>query len=190
MLDAFIGRERSVAEAAHELRLGLDATLYRVRRLHRAGLLELRGMRPRGGRPVKLYRAVHEAWFVPFESLPHADLEETFLELHVAHARVIAKAAARALGRSAWSGYVIERNDDGRLWMRGARADGGRFGLEAVDAGGTDAMVELRLAPADARRLNEELVALLRRFVDLDRADEGPTNRVLLFASVPLDADR
>ena len=96
VLDTFIGRERSVAEAAHELRLGLDATLYRVRRLHRAGLLELRGMRPRGGRPVKLYRAVHEAWFVPFESLPHADLEETFLELHVAHARVIAKAAARA----------------------------------------------------------------------------------------------
>lgn len=189
VLDAFIGRERSVAEAAHELRLGLDATLYRVRRLHRAGLLELRGMRPRGGRPVKLYRAAHEVWFVPFESLPHADLEETFLELHVAHAHVMARAAARTLGDSAWSGYRIERDGEGRLWMRGVRADGSAFDAASGTPGPTDAMVELRLAPDDALRLNAELTALLQRYVALDRSDEGPANRAVLFASVPLEAD-
>ena len=188
VLDAFIGRERSVGEAAEALRLDLDATLYRVRRLHRAGLLVHSGTRPRAGRPVKLYRAAHEAWFVPFEALPYVDLEETFLELHLTHARVMARAAARSLRDSAWSGYRIERDDDGRLWMRGGRADGARFDGAAGAAGTADAMVEIRLAPGDAERLNRELVALFERYVALDRSDEGPANRMLVFASVPLEA--
>ena len=189
VLGAFVGRGRGVAEAAAELRLGLDAALYRVRRLHRAGLLVVVGTRPRAGRPVKLYRAAHDAWFVPFEVLPYADLEETFYELHVAQARSIARATARALRRSAWSGYVVEHEGDGRLGMRGVRADGTRLAPPTVEAGGTDAMVELRLAPADARRLNEELVALLQRYAALDRSGEGPANRIVSYASVPLDAD-
>jgi DNA-binding Lrp family transcriptional regulator len=190
VLDAFVGRERSVAEAAEELRLGLDATLYRVRRLHRAGVLVHSGTRARAGRPVKLYRAAHDAWFVPFEALPYADLEETFLELHIAHARVLARAAARALRNSAWSGYRIERGDDGQLWMRGVRADGTAFDAAGGAAGTSDAMVELRLAPDDALQLNQELAALVQRYAALDRSDEGPPNRIVLFASVPLAADR
>jgi hypothetical protein len=189
VLDAFVGRELSVAEAAEELRLDLDATLYRVRRLHRAGLLVHSGTRPRAGRPVKLYRAAHDAWFVPFEVLPYADLEETFLELHVAHARMLARAAARALRDSAWSGYRIERGEDGQLWMRGGRADGATIDSAGGAAGPADAMVELRLAPDDAERLNRELVALIERYVALDRSDEGPANRMVTFASVPLEAD-
>jgi len=190
VLGAFIECERSVGEAAEELRLGLDATLYRVRRMHRAGLLVHSGTRPRAGRPVKLYRAAHDAFFVPFEALPYADLEETFLELHLAHARVMAKAAARALRDSAWSGYRIERGDDGQLWMRGGRADGTTYAGAADAAGPADAMVELRLAPDDAERLNREFVALIERYVALDRSDEGPANRMVTFASVPLEADR
>jgi hypothetical protein len=161
-----------------------------VGRLHRAGLLVHSGTRPRAGRPVKLYRAAHEAFFVPFEALPYADLEETFLELHVAHAQILAKAASRALRDSAWSGYRIERGDDGQLWMRGGRADGAAFEGAGGAAGPADAMVELRLAPDDAERLNRELVALLERYLALDRSDEGPPNRAVLFASVPLEADR
>ena len=189
VLGVFLGRERSVGEAATELRLGLDATLYRVRRLHQAGLLEVRATRPRAGRPVKLYRAVHDAWFVPFEALPYVDLEETFLELHLAHARVIARAAARALRRFEWSGYRIGRNEDGRLWMRGVRMGGSGFGSPVADAGATDAMLELRLAPEDATRLNRELVELVQRYADLDRSDEGPPNRLLQFASVPFEVE-
>ena len=190
VLDAFIGFERSVGEAAAALRLDLDATLYRVRRLHRVGLLVESGTRPRAGRPVKLYRAAHDAFFVPFEALPYADLEETFLDLHLANARVMARAAARALRDSAWSGYRVERGDDGKLWMRGGRADGAAYDGAADTAGPADAMVELRLAPADAERLNRELVALVERYVALDRSDEGPANRMLIVATVPLDADR
>ncbi len=190
VLDAFIGRERSVGEAAEALGLDLDATLYRVRRLHRAGLLVHSGTRPRAGRPVKLYRAAYEAFFVPFEALPYADLEETFLELHLSNARVMARAAARALRDSAWSGYRIRREDDGKLWMRGGRADGAAYDGAADPAGPADAMVELRLTRADAERLNREFVALIERYLALDRSDEGPPNRMVTFASVPLEGDR
>jgi len=190
VLDAFIGCERSVGEAAEALRLGLDATLYRVRRLHRAGLLVHAGTRPRAGRPVKLYRAAHDAWFVPFEMLPFADLEETFLELHLANARVMARAAARALRDSGWAGYRIQRGDDGKLWMRGGRVDGVTYDGAADGAGPADAMVELRLTRDAAVRLNRELVALVERYIALDRSEEGPANRMLVVATVPLDADR
>lgn len=137
VLDAFIGHERSVSEAAEVLRL---------------------------------------------------DLEETFLELHFANARVMAKAAARALRASGWAGYRIQRGDDGRLWMRGGRADGGTYDSAADAAGPADASVELRHSTDGAERLNSELVALVERYVALDRYDEGPPNRAVLFASVPLEA--
>jgi len=190
VLDAFIGHERSVGEAAEALRQGLDATLYRVRRLHGAGLLIHSGTRARAGRPVKLYRAAHDTWFVPFEALPFADLEETFLELHLANARVMAKAAARALRDSGWAGYRIQRGDDGKLWMRGGRADGGTYDGATDAAGPADAMVELRLTRDDAVRLNRDLVALVERYLALDRPEEGPANRMLVVATVPLDAER
>ncbi len=186
VLGAFLGRERSASEAALELRLGLDATLYRIRRLHRVGLLELVGERARAGRAVKRYRARHQAWFVPFEALPYADLEETFLELHVAHARRLARAAARALVRAPWAGYRIERDAEGRLSMYGVRGDGSGFGRAGGDAGVTDAMLDLRLAPEDARRLNAEIAALIERYAALHQR-VGPVNRLLLVASVPVD---
>ncbi len=104
---------------------------------------------------------------------------------HVRHAR----AAARALRRSAWSGYRIERGGDGHTWMRGVLEDGSSAADLFVEAGGTDAMIELRLAAEDATRLYQELIDLLRRFAELDRADEGPANRVLSFASMPLEAE-
>jgi len=50
-------------------------------------------------------------------------------------------------------------------------------------------MVEIRLAPDDALRLNEELAALVQRYVALGRADERPPNRAVLYASVPLESD-
>lgn len=73
--------------------------------------------------------------------------------------------------------------------MRGVLEDGSSAADLFVEAGGTDAMIELRLAAEDATRLYQELIDLLRRFAELDRADEGPANRVLSFASMPLEAE-
>jgi hypothetical protein len=185
----FLGRTRSVREAADVLARDLDAVLYRVRRLVATGLLEVVAVQPRAGRPIRRYRAVHDAWFVPFEALPYADLEETFLDLHVAHAARAARAAARWLADRPWAGYRIGVDEAGRMWMRGAAEDDGASGAEpprllgGLD-GPMDAGLELRLSPSDARSLHADLSALVATYER--RAEEGPANHLLLVISVPI----
>jgi DNA-binding Lrp family transcriptional regulator len=186
VLAAFLEGERGVREAADTLGLDLDATLYRVKRLERAGLLVQVGLRRRAGRPVRLYRAAAEAWFVPFEVLPHADLEEAFFEMHVDQGRRLARAAARALRQTSWAGYRIARGDGGGLSVQGVREDGRAFADPDSYAGPVDASVELHLRPADALRLNQELRALVERYLALQEG-RGEPNRLLVVACVPLD---
>jgi hypothetical protein len=185
----FLGRTRSVREAADLLGRDLDAVLYRVRRLHAVGLLEVAAIQPRAGRPIRRYRAVHDAWFVPFEALPYADLEETFLDMHVAHASRAARAAVRWLADRPWAGYRIGVDASGRMWMRGAAEDDDGLDAEPPTRlggldGPMDAGLELRLSPADARSLNADLAALVATYER--RAEEGPANRLLLVISVPI----
>jgi hypothetical protein len=184
----FLGRTRSVREAADALGRDLDAVLYRVRRLVAAGLLEVAAIQPRAGRPIRRYRAVHDDWFVPFEALPYADLEETFLDMHAAHAARAARAAVRWLADRPWAGYRIGVDEAGRMWMRGAAEDDDAPGaapptlLGGLD-GPMDAGLEMRLTPADARSLNADLAALVATYER--RALDGPPNRLLLVISVP-----
>jgi DNA-binding Lrp family transcriptional regulator len=184
----FLGRARSVKEAADALGRDLDAVLYRVRRLAAAGLLEVAAIQPRAGRPIRRYRAVHDDWFVPFEALPYADLEETFLEVHAEHTARAARAAARWLADRPWAGYRIGVDAAGRMWMRGAAEDDDALGTGpprslAGPDGPLDAGLDLRLSPADARSLNADLAALVATYER--RALEGPPNRLLLVISVP-----
>jgi hypothetical protein len=187
----FLGRTRSVREAADALGRDLDAVLYRVRRLLAVGLLEVAAVQARAGRPIKRYRAVHDAWFVPFEALPYADLEETFLDLHAVHAARAARAAARWLAGRPWAGYRIEVDATGRMSMRGAAEDDDAAAHDGPPrrlggpGGPMDAGNELRLSPADARALNDDLAALLATYEG--RAEDGPPNWLLLVVSVPLD---
>lgn len=191
----FLGADRSVREAADHLGRDLDAVLYRVKRLHAAGLLEVVAVVPRAGRPVRRYRAPHDAWFVPFEVLPYADLEEAFLALHRGTATRAARAAARWLARSPWAGYLVERGEDGQVWLRGSGAethDGGAPVAPVGDATGPlDATLDLRLTDAQASALNEELADLVARYAELGgAADDGAmANRLLQVISVPLSPE-
>ena len=46
----------------------LNTMLYRIKTLLlRAGLLEVVREEPRKGRAVKIYRSVHDAYFIPFQ---------------------------------------------------------------------------------------------------------------------------
>lgn len=197
VLGPFLDRACSAQEVATELGRDLDWVLYRVKRLHQAGVLEVVGERRRGGRPIKLYRSRYGTWFVPFEALPFADVEETLTALHVAQARRVARASARHLARTPWAGFLVERREDGRTWVYGASdgagtTESGRawWGVPRSGQGAwaTDATVELRLTPDDARALNDELMALVERYLDVGGSDARP-NRLLVVASVPLDDD-
>jgi hypothetical protein len=191
----FLDRDRSVREAADLLERDLDAVLYRVKRLHAAGLLDVVAVQPRAGRAVRRYRAPHPLWFVPFEALPYADLEETFAAMGRAQVDRAAHASARWLARDPWAGYLIGRGADGQVWLRGTREaptaatsaepDPAQVGR---DDGPLDVALDLRLTRAQCAALNAELWALASKYADLGAVPSGGgANRLLFVVSVPLD---
>lgn len=76
VLAAFLGRENTVAQAAHEVRLDIRVAHRDVQALVAAGLLTVTREEARKGRAVKHYRAVSDAFFVPFAATTAADLAE------------------------------------------------------------------------------------------------------------------
>lgn len=193
----FLDRDRSVREAADLLERDLDAVLYRVKRLFAAGLVEVVAVQRRAGRPVRRYRAPHPLWFVPFEALPYADLEETFAAMGHAQVDRAARASARWLARDPWAGYLIGMGADGQVWLRGTREaptagtsvqpDPGQ--LARYD-GPLDVSLDLRLTPAQSAELNAELWVLASKYAQLGAVTSGVgANRLLFVMSVPLAED-
>lgn len=194
----FLDGDRSVREAADHIERDLDAVLYRVKRLHAAGLLEVVAVQPRGGRPVRRYRATHALCFVPFEALPYADLEETFASMGHANVARAARASARWLARDPWAGYLVGMGADGQVWLRGTReapAEGTTVEPDPVKLaaydGPIDVSLDLRLTNAQSAALNAELWALASKYAALGVVPSGSgANRLLFFLSVPVEGDR
>ena len=112
----FLAHERSAAEAAEMLKAGLNTTLYRIKTLLRAGLLEVTRERPRKGRAVKLYRSVHDAYFVPFHVTPYATLEERlWVQARPIFADLVGAYAA-ALRDNERYGHHVFIGDNGAVW--------------------------------------------------------------------------
>jgi hypothetical protein len=107
----------------------------------------------------------------------------------------VARAAARHLVRTPWAGFFVERREDGRVWIVGASAgaSGGVERTALVDTepsgGAMDATVELRLTAEDARALNQDLLALVDRYMAKSGDRVVTPNRLLTVASVPIDED-
>lgn len=193
----FLERDRSVREAADLLERDLDAVLYRVKRLHAAGLLEVVAVQPRAGRPVRRYRAPHALWFVPFEALPYVDLEETFAAMGHIQVDRAARASARWLARDPWAGYLIGMGADGQVWLRGTReapTAGTSVRPDPVQLGQyegpLDVALDLRLTRAQTAELNAELWALTSKYAELGAVSSGGgANRLLFVTSVPLEEE-
>ena len=112
----FLARERSASEAAETMRCSLNTMLYRVKTLLRAGLLEVVREEPRKGRAVKIYRSVHDAYFIPFIVTPYATLEERLeVQAEPIFAELIASYAA-ALRHTNRYGHHIFIGDGGAVW--------------------------------------------------------------------------
>lgn len=115
-LQPFLGRENTVVRAAAELGCEPNATLYRVRRMHSLGILRMVREEPRAGRPVEVYRSVHEGYFVPTEVMRHDDLRHRVAtQGRVLVENLIASYVA-VLGDSKHSGRVFARNRQGQIW--------------------------------------------------------------------------
>jgi hypothetical protein len=123
--EPFVARERSVKAAATEVDCALDTMLYRVKTFVGAGLLRIARLEKRAGRPIKHYRSVHEAYFIPFEITPYAGLEERMREHHRTQEAIILPAVAKLLRESGLEGYEFYRHpESGTVWSNSAARRG------------------------------------------------------------------
>ena len=181
-LAPFLGRERLVAEVAEEVGAPLSTTYRYVTRFCDAGVLRVTREQQRGGRALKFYRTVADAFYIPnrlrtgpqmwpdeFERAAKRGLEHVYGEQY-----------------PDW-GELIFRNEDGIFTTSLARAPGVPVTSDEPDAPAvlTTAHDAVYLDFADAKRLQRELRTLFSTY-----AVKGGAQRYLLKVSfVPLPAD-
>lgn len=165
--EPFIARTRSVKEAADEVGCPLDTMRYRVRVFLAAGLLRVVGERQRAGRPIKLYRSTHDAYFVPHALTPFATLEERFYQAAEPTLRAWAASVARRLQARGIEGMRLSRDRFGQVWSESAAQASSASGLDLVILDdparppGFDVTTTLFLADAQARELQAGLSELI-----------------------------
>lgn len=168
----FIAKERSASEVADELGVALDTVLYRIRTFRRAGLLQVARLEPRAGRPIKHYRSVHDAYIIPFELTPHANLEETLHLYFRECAEIVAPPLAQSMRQVGREGRVLYRNaDDGEVWQSSANSLEVLSNDANLSALGDFMDDRLELTDAEARELLGELRGVWQQF----RNKKGPS---------------
>jgi hypothetical protein len=144
----FATGELSLTEASERANIDLKRLHHHVVRLTGLGLLEVCGVRPRAGRPIKLYRASSEAFFIPEELFPHPFGQELTDELRECLAADATSQTRGLLLTVGPSGEPV-----GRV-VKQRSSPGGAFEMWRI----------LRLSNADLERLRGEIDAVLRRF--------------------------
>ena len=143
-----VAQERSLQELARATGLTLSLLHHHVGRLLALGLIEITREERRAGRPVKRYRAVARAFFVPASLGTHGAAAALARELRAGLDR------ERARRDDAGAAYFVD--DAGAPRMRRVRGRGGQGAFEA--------WVTLSLTPADAENLGDEIRALFARY--------------------------
>lgn len=166
-LAPFLGRSRTVSEAARETGELPNTVLKRARRFLRLGLLVVAEERPRRGRAVKLYRTPADLFFVPFEATAADSLEAALAERDAYWERLLRRNVVRARREAlgTW-GTRVYRDVRGRLQVQTAitpEAD-----ATTLDADAPAALSSWRdsvtLDFHDAKALQREMYDLLLRY--------------------------
>ncbi len=105
----FLAHDQRVGQAAAEVGCSVNRMLYQVRTLLDCGLLRVVRVEPRAGRAVKVYRSVHDAYFVPFAATPYDTLEERLTVQGRPIWAGLITAYADALRRSHRHGHLLHR---------------------------------------------------------------------------------
>lgn len=147
------GQERSVAQMAAATGQDIKRLHYHVTALRKLGLIKVARAQRRAGRPIKLYRAVAEAFFVSDDVAPSPPSVALNDELR----RSLAK-----LRDPARRGVLYRLGPDGEPRMQPVR-DPGPSGTPAGEQWRI-----LRLTRADAQRLAERIEQALNEFAGRD----------------------
>lgn len=182
----FLAREETVAGAARTLGCKVNAMHYRARTLLDAGLLEVVRETKRAGLPVKVYRSVADAFFIPFGLSRHADQEARMTERYGSILEQIAKATMRRERRRGRVGQCLFRDATGDIVSFGGveLPNSGDILLNVDDPHrpiGADRMGNVFLTEAEARSLQGELDSLFRRYLNLAHEDSNTPRAEYLF---------
>ena len=160
----FLAQERTVSQVADETGRDVNAVLYRVRQFLAAGLLRVVRVRKRPGRGVKVYRSVHDAYYVPYEVTPFASLEERLLEQHLPSLRERVRHQARWLQETGRSGQALYRDALGEVWFESAGSATSRTAWLDTASPSIDYWTEVWLTAAEAREARDYLYQALEKF--------------------------
>lgn len=181
----FLARERRIAEAAAEVGCSINRMLYQVRTLLDCGLLQVLREEPRAGRAVRVYRSVHDAYFVPFSATPYDTLEQRITVQGDPIWSGLVTAYADALRRSRRHGHLLRRVGEAvQTTDQLPRSTPSGQALFWSDS-------TICLRDADARRLGEQVrqwYQQARRLND-EAADDRYARRYLCLAAL-LPSDR
>ena len=164
LLMLFASGPLSLSEAAARGNLDLKRLHHHAGRLTRLGLLEVCGQRPRAGRPIKLYRAVSDAFFIPEELFPQPFGEELSDELRDCLAAQSARSSR---------GLLLTVGPNGEPLGRVIKTE-----EDSADA--FEFWRVLRLSHDDVAKLRSEIEAVFRSF---QARSKGPSCVYLLHAA-------
>ncbi|MBB5234007.1 helix-turn-helix domain-containing protein [Deinococcus budaensis] len=183
--------EWAVADLARACGLPLNAAHHRVQTLVKQGLVAVTRTRPRRGRPVRLYRAAAEAFFVPYAATPAASPEALVAQREQDFTRRFDQALL-ALGQS----LVRDEREIGvRLYREGHQVvqdltpQAGHFDPAALLQPQQPAVAlisePLRLSREEAKTLQRELAELYGRYA----GRPGPGSYLLRLHLMPAAGD-
>lgn len=182
----FLACERSASEAAALMGCSLNAMLYRIKTLLRAELIGVVSEVPRKGRTVKVYRSLHDAYFVPFSVTPYATLEERLeVQAEPIFAGLI-RAYAAALRQNQRYGHHIFIGENGAVWTSDLLPELTPTGQPVVYSDMT-----VRLRDEDARALGQEFRALFEQALRLGieaSGDGAAQNYLCMVALLPFES--
>ena len=179
LLEPFFRGDVVLGELAKELGVKLNTLLYRVNKLIELGLVEVVREEPRRGKPVKIYRATAESFFVPFESTTSVSLGGMLAGLTREGERLFYREAARALQTfaSSWGLHIV-LNEQKKLMLVITDSQGGYteasidifFGPSAPALFLGDGWLTLDFATA--KKMQRELFDLFKRYTDAQKPGE------------------
>lgn len=187
VLEALMLHEQTVSEVARLLNLPLHAAFHRVERLLSAGLIQVTRLQPRQGRAIRHYRAVAEAFLIPYRHTTLSTLEE-LVNLHGESFqerlnRAVVQAASVLVHNEAEIGLRIFRDGDSVNFDVTPRAE--NFDFAELLLPDRPALLvnwgHLHLTRAQAKGLQHELNVLASKYMNLN----GPETYLFRVALAP-----
>jgi len=178
-LEPFLGREATVTEAAGRLGETINAVHYRVRKMLKLGLIEVKREQQRAGRPVRWYGSTAERFFARFRDSPGVTLADALTANEARWQQRLMQGMAGAMEREArgaeW-GVEFFRGDNGvARWF--SRHPGGTINWWSIP-GMWGWWEEMKLSRGEADNLIRELRDVLARYREGSTSGRGSRHLV------------